>query len=106
MSVPASRNPKQGTRIYDVLAMVGPYLAGSIESVIAKERVRFPYGSTLVLITADYSESLNTIMQSLMKLHYSPVVVYVGDTEHTMGAPAVPFYDVRQELDLWNEARK
>ena len=106
MSVPASRNPKQGTRIYDVLAMVGRYLAGSIESVIAKEKARFPYGSTLVLVTADYSESLNTMMQSLMKLHYSPVVVYVGDSEHTMPASSVPFYDVRQELDLWNEAKK
>jgi uncharacterized protein (DUF58 family) len=106
MSVPASRNPKQGTRIYDVLAMVGRYLVGSIESVIAKEKARFPYGSTLVLVTADYSESLNTMMQSLMKLHYSPVVVYVGDSEHTMPASSVSFYDVRQELDLWNEAKK
>jgi len=104
MSVPSSRNPKQGSRIYDVLAMVGPYLIGSIESVIEKARPRFPYGSTLVLITADYSESLNNTMQSLSKQHYSPVVVYVGDSEHITNSPSIPFYDVRKELKQWNEA--
>ena len=104
MSVPSSRNPKQGSRIYDVLAMVGPYLTGSIQSVIERERTRFPYGSTLVLITADYSESLDNAMRALAKLHYSPVVVYVGDREQLEASTSLPFYDVRKQLDLWNEA--
>ena len=103
MSVPPSRNPKQGSRIYDVLAMVGPYLTGSIQNIIEIERARFPYGSTLVLVTADYSESLDGAMRGLAKLHYSTVVVYVGDAEQPKSPTSLPFYDVRKELDLWNE---
>ena len=86
--------------------MVGPYLTGSIQSVIEKERSRFPYGSTLVLITANYSESLDNSMRSLSRLHYSPVVVYVGDSEYINVSPSIPFYDVRKQLNLWNEAVK
>ena len=58
MRVPVGRHSEQLMRVLEALAVINPLTISSLESVIDREAQRFPYGATLVCVTARLEEPL------------------------------------------------
>ena len=95
MSVPPARNLQQHLLIFETLAMVGPYVSGSIEEALLSHRARLPFGATLVMVTGVFPESLTRVTEELKRASYATQVLYVGDEPpEAMVPPGVAFQDL------------
>ena len=58
MRVPVGRHADQLMRVLEALAVIGPLTLAPLETVLDREAQRFPYGATLVCVTARMDEPL------------------------------------------------
>ena len=97
MSVTPARNNQQRMLIFETLAMVGPYVSGTIEDALLSHRGRLPYGATLAIISGVFPESLRRTVDELQRAGYATQVLYVGDERpETTAPPGAAFYDLSE----------
>ncbi len=94
LKVQASRDPRQLTAILEALAMVGPFYTASIEEVIQREGRLFPFGSTILLVTAMMTEPLAGALLHLREEGHPVVVLSVADQKFQEDLRGMPVYEL------------
>ncbi|MBC7251498.1 MAG: DUF58 domain-containing protein, partial [Anaerolineae bacterium] len=74
-----SRNPRQLTRILEMLAAVHPLATVSYERLLTTESPKLPWGATLVLVTAVTSEELMVTLLRLREAGRRLVLISLAD---------------------------
>jgi len=66
IKVAPGRSPQQLSRVLEALAVVTPVATQSISELLTRESPRLPWGATLVVVTANVNDELNS---TLLRLH-------------------------------------
>jgi len=108
MSVLPARDRRQYLSIFETLAMVGPYLSGTVEEVLERHRARLPFGATLVLVTGVFTQALAQLFRELQRVGYGVHVLYVGEGPPEAEVPSLmafqdlsPFFRAHEATDEW-----
>ena len=80
------RGPRPLRRTLDILARLGPYAAASAEAVFLRERGRFPWGATLVLVTPKLDPDLAAACVSLRRSGHRVLALSIGPPDATVAA--------------------
>lgn len=97
--LPLGRARAQTIRALESLAMVDVYAVAPIERVLAEESRRLPRGSSVALVTAVMTPSLQAGLIELRRRAFGVSIVWVGSTEPPPMPDAVGVHDVRASLD-------
>ncbi len=101
-SVPASRRNDQQVRILESLAQLTYMTLISFERLLREEASRFPFGATIVIVSAIMTEPISMALLDLQAAGHPIALVMIG---RPGGAevPAVPTYFVTQN---WTEMER
>jgi uncharacterized protein (DUF58 family) len=75
--VPAG-GPQQRVRILEALARVSRFARTPLEGMLARDRTRLPWGTTVVVVTAVVPEGVQRALLALLGAGHVPVVLRVG----------------------------
>ncbi len=79
MRVPVGRRSDQLMRILEALAVIGPLTLTPLEKVLNREAQAFPYGATLVCVTARMDEPLAASLRRIAEAGHAVVVLSLAD---------------------------
>jgi hypothetical protein len=65
-----------------------------LERLLARDRSRLPWGTTVVVISAVFPESVLAVVQSLSGLGHAPTLVQIGDGAAPAVAPGQRWYRI------------
>ena len=94
ITVPLSRDPRQLNVILEGLAMVGPFITYTMEDIIHREGRLFPFGSTVVLVTALMPEPLAASLLYLRSEGYPVVVFSTANEKFETDLRGIPVYEL------------
>lgn len=94
MRVPVGRSPDQLARILEALAVIGPLTMASLPSVIEREAQHFPFGATLVCVTARMDAPLAAVLRRIRDAGHSVTVLSLADQPFAEELGNVRFYDL------------
>lgn len=92
--------------ILEALAKVTPSCSGAFEDFLQAERVRLPWGTTLLLILSRTSPLLFQLFAGLRESGYKLAVLQTGGTGDYDTSSKVSWYDIRRPEDLNIISRK
>jgi uncharacterized protein (DUF58 family) len=99
--IPPSRHPDQLMHILESLAQIISLEATPINELVTRESRNFPWGSTLVAISAVPSDSLVANLMEMKKAGRSVALIEVGNADIQLPEEELPVYHVSGEID-WN----
>jgi uncharacterized protein (DUF58 family) len=73
------RDPQQLTRILEALAAVTPIAMQDISELLARESTKLPWGATLIVVTANVNEALNSTLLRLRAAGRRLVLISLRD---------------------------
>jgi uncharacterized protein (DUF58 family) len=79
MRVPVGRRSDQLARVLEALAVIGPLTLVTLESVLDREAQSFPFGATLVCVTARMDEGLAASLRRIADGGHSVTVLSLGE---------------------------
>ena len=96
-----SRSPNQLTRILEVLAAVTSFATSSIEDLLAAESPKLPWGATLVVVSAVFTDELLATMLRLRDAGRRLVLVSLADEAPSYELTGIITYHLPgEELDF------
>jgi uncharacterized protein (DUF58 family) len=101
-TVPASRRGDQQVRILESLARLTYLTLIPFERLLREEAPRFPFGATIVVISAIMNESIDAALLDLRTAGHPIALVLIGQAPEAE-LPAVPTYFVTQN---WTEMER
>jgi uncharacterized protein (DUF58 family) len=99
--VPHSRHPEQLTRILEALAQLHQVEATGISRFIRQEVRNLPWGSTLVVITAQANEELIATLLDLQRVGRSVALIKIGNKAQKVDTGRLPVYQINDDV-AWN----
>lgn len=110
-ALPARKGRGNLMHILDVLARVQPAQQGEFVELLRQEKVHFPWGTTMILITAQVEDRLFYELLRARQVGLNLVLVLVGKVSNIREIKArgqhfgIPVYHFRNEMDLdmWRE---
>ena len=88
--------------LLEILAKVMPYSSGSFEELLENERRNLPWGTTLIIILAGSTPSLNSLLYNLKENGHKLLVLQVGDDKTNNPDNTIPWHIVRNPRDIMN----
>ncbi|MBM3932899.1 MAG: DUF58 domain-containing protein [SAR202 cluster bacterium] len=79
MTVSPTNDPENLTQVLSALAVIRTFSIGPMYEVLIDYSRRFPFGATIVLVSAFLPEEMALTLTDLKARDYKPVVVYVGN---------------------------
>ncbi len=103
--VPHSRHPEQLTRILESLAQIHQIEATKISKFIRQEVRNLPWGSTLVVITAQANEETIATLLDLKRVGRSVALIKIGGKDLKTDTGTLPLYEIKDDIawDVLNE---
>lgn len=98
MRIPPGRHSDQLSRILEALAGIGPMTLTGLENVVEKEAQRFPFGATMVCVTARMDEPLAASLRRVSRAGHTVVVVSLADHEFEEDLDKIRVYNVSEAL--------
>jgi uncharacterized protein (DUF58 family) len=98
VNVPPSRHPDQLVRILEALAQLHQVESMSMTQYIREESVSLPWGSTLVVISAQPDEKLLATLLDLKRVGRSVTLVVIGSEVKEVDASHFPVFRVSGEV--------
>ena len=95
--VPHSQHPEQLTRILETLSQVHQVEARPAPQFIRQEVRNLPWGSSLVVISAQTTEPLVGTLLDMKRLGHSVSLIKVGGSVEDIHAPNLPVYHITDE---------
>jgi uncharacterized protein (DUF58 family) len=92
---PPSRDPAQLTELLTLLARALPISTLPFAEFLARQRRAFPYGATLVVVTAEVTPSTADRLLALRAAGHRVVLLQVGDRADTARLPGIATRTVR-----------
>jgi uncharacterized protein (DUF58 family) len=94
MRVPVGRSSEQLMRSLEALAVIGPMTPTPLERVIDTEAQRFPYGATLVCVTARMDPPLAATLRRVAGAGHTVSVVSLAEGEFEENLGRIRVYNV------------
>jgi hypothetical protein len=94
MRVPVGRSSEQLMRSLEALAVIGPMTPTPLERVIDTEAQRFPYGATLVCVTARMDPPLAASLRRVAGAGHTVTVVSLAEAEFAEDLGRIRVYNV------------
>jgi uncharacterized protein (DUF58 family) len=98
VSVPHSQHPEQLTRILEALAQLHQVETTSISKFIRQEVRNLPWGSTLVVITAQTNEETIATLLDLKRVGRSVALVKIGGKALKTDTGTLPVYQIQDDI--------
>jgi len=98
VSVPHSQHPEQLTRILEVLAQIHQVETTSISKFIRQEVRHLPWGSTLVVITAQANEQTISTLLDLKRVGRSVALIKIGGKALKTDTGTLPVYQIQNDV--------
>jgi uncharacterized protein (DUF58 family) len=98
MRVPVGRRSDQLAHILEALAVIGPLTMTTLPPVIEREAQNFPFGATLVCVTALMDDELAAALARVRNAGHSVTVLSLAERPFQQDLPNVRFYDVSQTI--------
>jgi uncharacterized protein (DUF58 family) len=96
--VPHSRHPEQLTRILEALAQLHQVESTGISRFIRQEVRHLPWGSTLVVITAQANEETISTLLDLRRAGRSVALITIGDKGRKTDTANLPVYQIPDDV--------
>lgn len=81
LRVRPSRSPEQAHEILSGLAKLSPIASLNFPRLLRAETLRFPWGSTIVIVTALMTDALAAVMSELTRAGHRLVMIAIDDVE-------------------------
>jgi uncharacterized protein (DUF58 family) len=94
LRVPVGSRPEQLTRILEALAVIGPLTMTSLPMIIEREAHAFPFGATLVCVTAQMDEALAAALTRVRGSGHHVLVLSLAEEPFTESIGAMPVTNV------------
>ncbi len=95
--VPHSQHPEQLTRILEALAQIHQVESRPVSRFIREEVRHLPWGSSLVVISAQANEELVNTLLDMKRLGHSVSLIKVGGSVAGIHAPKLPVYHITDD---------
>ena len=86
LGIPPAGDAQQMVRALETLARISMFARTPLERLLARDRSRLPWGTTVVIISAVFPASVLAVVQALSGLGHVPTLVQIGDAAQ----PALP----------------
>ena len=96
--VPHSRHPDQLTRILESLAQLHQVETTAISKFIRQEVRNLPWGSTLVVITAQANEETIATLLDLKRVGRSVALIKIGSKDLQTDTGTLPVYQIQDDI--------
>lgn len=97
LRVRASRNPNQHEEILTGLAKLSPIASVNFPRLLRSETTRFPWGSTIVIITGIMTDPIASVMAEMAAEGHRVVVLAIGDDVQVPPMRGVSVFPIDQE---------
>lgn len=94
MRIPVGRRPDQLVKILEALAVIGPLTLTPAHAVINREAQSFPFGATLVCVTARMDDDLAASLERIARAGHHVTVLSVADEPLESVPRSVRLYDL------------
>ncbi len=100
MRVPVGRSSDQLGHLLEALAVIHPLTMASLETVIDREAARFPYGATLVCVTALMDEALAGSLQRVARAGHTVTVISLAERKDEFDEllPGIRVYNIAEAM--------
>ncbi|HEX5370632.1 MAG TPA: DUF58 domain-containing protein [Dehalococcoidia bacterium] len=98
MRVPVSRSAEQLGRVLEALAVVGPMTPTSLDVVIDREALNFPFGATLVCVTNRMNDPLAASLRRVSNAGHSVTVIAMSDEQWESDLGRIRVYNIASAL--------
>ena len=100
--IPPSQHSDQLQHILEALAQLHPTEIIPIAGLIANESRYLPWGSTMVVVSAQPTDALLSVLSQVRRSGRKVVLVTVGNSESPINTNGLTVYPVRNDI-LWRE---
>lgn len=97
LRVRAGRSPVQREEILTGLAKLSPIASLNFPRLLRAETRRFPWGSTIVIITGIMTDPIRAVMAEMVNEGHQVVVLTIGDDVQVPGMRSVSVFPLDQE---------
>jgi len=98
MRVPVGRHSDQLMRVLEALAVIGPLTMARVEQVIDQEAQRFPFGATLVCVTARMDPPLAASLRRISEAGNTVTVLSLAGEEFDEDLGRIRVHDLSKTL--------
>ncbi len=98
MRVPVGRHSDQLMRILESLAVIGPLTLVPLHTVLDREAQAFPFGATLVCISARMDDELAASLRRIAAAGHSVTLLSLADTEFEADLGATRVYNISNAM--------
>ncbi|MGD9143271.1 MAG: DUF58 domain-containing protein [Dehalococcoidia bacterium] len=103
--VPHSQHPEQLTRILETLSQIHQVEARPAPRFIRQEARNLPWGSSMVVISAQANEELVNTLLDMKRRGHSVSLIKVGGSVDNIHAPKLPVYHITDET-AWDVVKE
>jgi uncharacterized protein (DUF58 family) len=94
MRIPVGRHPDQLMRILEALAVIGPLTLSYLPAVIEREAQAFPFGATMVCVTARMDDDLAAALGRVHHAGHGVTVLSLADADFDPPLRDIPVLNV------------
>ena len=98
MRIPAGRSAEQLTRVLEALAVINPLTLSPLETVLEREAQAFPFGATLVCVTARMDRPLAASLRRIAGAGHSVTVLSLAGEEFEEELTRLRVYNLDQAV--------
>jgi uncharacterized protein (DUF58 family) len=98
MRVPAGRRSDQLMRILEALAVIGPLTLFPLETVLDREARLFPFGATLVMITARMDGALAASLRRIASAGHAVTVLSLAESDFSEDLRGIRVHNLSEAM--------
>jgi uncharacterized protein (DUF58 family) len=102
LGVPPAGDAQQLVRALETLARISLFARTPLERLLARDRNRLPWGTTVVVISAVFPDAVLRVVQTMGSLGHLPALLQIGDMPAPPAPPGIPLYRIPEVR--WDEA--
>jgi uncharacterized protein (DUF58 family) len=93
LGIPPAADAEQLVRALETLARISMFARTPLERLLARDRSRLPWGTTVVVISAVFPEPVLEVVHALTSLGHAPTLVQIGDASAAI-PPGMRWYRI------------
>jgi uncharacterized protein (DUF58 family) len=94
MRIPVGRSPDQLMKVLEALAVIGPLTMTTFAGVLREESRRFPFGATLVCVTAVMDEEVAAALRRIAGAGHRVSVLSLAERPFAEELPGIPIREI------------
>ena len=101
LAVPPASDPQQLVRVLEALARISVFARTPLEAMLARDRTRLPWGTTVVAITAVLPEPVRRALLSFASAGHTAAALVAGNDRSVDQIPGLVTYRVPADAPWW-----